>query len=75
MLHTVQDEAILSPDLESEISGADDLDYVPKGQSGVIGANPALLDEENSSDDIEDLSDVSSEEETQTESNKLSKKG
>ncbi len=28
--------------------GTPDLDYVPQGQSGVVGVNPALLDEEDS---------------------------
>ncbi|KAK9976650.1 hypothetical protein ABG768_021855 [Culter alburnus] len=70
-----EDEAILSPDSESEISDADDLDYVPQCQSGVVGVHPALQDEEDSSDDIEDLSDESSEEETQTQSNRMSKNG
>ncbi|KAF4101878.1 hypothetical protein G5714_016678 [Onychostoma macrolepis] len=45
---------------ESEISDTDDLDYVPQGQYGVVGVNPALLDEEGSFDGIEDLSDESS---------------
>ncbi len=40
-----------------------------------MGVNPALLDEEDSRDDIENLSDDSSEEETQTQSNRLSKNG
>ncbi|KAL1260140.1 hypothetical protein QQF64_007967 [Cirrhinus molitorella] len=78
MLHEEQDEedeAILSPDSESEISNADDLDYVPQGQSGVVGVNPALPDEEDSSDDFEDLSDESSEEKTETQSNRLIKSG
>ncbi len=43
MLHDEEDQAIISPDSESEISDADDLDYVPQGQSGVVGENPALL--------------------------------
>ncbi len=64
MLHDEEDQATLSPDSESEISDADDLDYVPQGQSGVVGVNPALLDEEDSFDDTEDLTDESSEEET-----------
>ncbi len=38
---------------------------MPQGQSGVVGVNTALLDE--------DLSDESSEEETQTQSKRLSK--
>lgn len=63
MLHQEQDEedeeAILGPDSESEISDAVDLNYVPQGQSGVVGMswNPALLDEEDSFNDIEDSSD------------------
>ncbi|KAF4113096.1 hypothetical protein G5714_005641 [Onychostoma macrolepis] len=73
MLQDEEDQEILSPDSESEISKADDLDYVPQGQSGVVGVNPVLLDEEGSFDGIEDLSDESSEEETQTQSNRLSK--
>ncbi len=44
MLHDEEDQAILSPDSESEISDANDLDYVPQGQSGYVGVNPALLD-------------------------------
>ncbi len=72
MLHDEEDQAIISPDSKSEISDADDLDYVPQGQSGVVGVNPALLDEEDC-DDTEDLSDESSEEGTQTQSNRLSK--
>ncbi len=40
-----------------------------------MAVNSALLDEEDSRDDIEDLSDDSSEEETQTLSNRLSKNG
>ncbi len=48
MLLDEEDQAILSPDSESEISDADDLDYVSQGQSGVVGVNPALLDEEDS---------------------------
>ncbi len=48
MLHDEEDQAILSPDSESEISDADYLDYVLQGQSGVVGVNPALLDEEDS---------------------------
>ncbi len=43
MLHDEEDQAILSPDSESEISKADVLDYVPQGKSGVVGVNPALL--------------------------------
>ncbi len=43
-----EDQAILSPDSYSEIPDADDLDYVPQGQSGVVGVNPALLDEDDS---------------------------
>ncbi len=73
--HDEEDQAILSPDSESEISDADDLDYVSQGQSGVVAVNPALLDEEDSFDDTEDLSDESSEEQTQTLSNRLSKNG
>lgn len=38
-----------------------------------VSWNPVLLDEEDSFDDIEDSSDESSEEETQTQSNRLSK--
>ncbi len=45
--HDEEDEAI-SLDSESEISDAGNLDYVPQGQSGVVGVNPALLDEEDS---------------------------
>lgn len=78
MLHEEQDEedeAILSTDSDSVISDADDLDYVPQGQSGVVGVNPALVDEEDSFDDIEDLSDESSEDETQTQSDRMSKRG
>ncbi len=48
MLHDEEDQTIISPDSESEISNADDLDYVSQGQSGVVGVNPALLDEEDS---------------------------
>ncbi len=49
MLHDEEDQTILSPDSESEISDDDDdLDYVPLVQSGVVGVNPALLDEEDS---------------------------
>ncbi len=48
MLHDEEDLAIISPDSESEISDADDLDYVSQGQSGVVGVNPALQDEEDS---------------------------
>ncbi len=48
MLHDEEDQTILSPDSESEISDDDDLDYVPQVQSGVVGVNPALLDEEDS---------------------------
>lgn len=78
MLHEEQDEedeAILSTDSDSVISDADDLDYVPQGQSGVVGVNPALVDEEDSFDDIEDLSDESSEDKTQTQSDRMSKRG
>ncbi len=58
MLHDEEDQTI-SPDSESELSdaddpdylpqvqSADDLDYVSQGQSGVVGVNPALLDEED----------------------------
>ncbi len=70
-----EDPAILSSDSESEIFDADDLDYVPRVQSGVVGVNPALLDEEDSCDDIENLSDQSTEEKTQTQSNTMSKNG
>ncbi len=42
-----EDLAILSSDSESEIFDADDLDYVPQVKSGVVGVNPALLDEED----------------------------
>ncbi len=38
-----------------------------------MGVNPALLDEEYSFDDIEDLSDVFSEEEAHTLSKRMSK--
>ncbi len=48
MLHNEEDPAILSPNSESEISDAADLDYMPQGQSGVVGVNPALLDEDDS---------------------------
>lgn len=80
MLHEEQDEedeSILIPDSESDISDADDLDYVPQGQAGVLGLSrtPALLDEEHSFDEIEDSPDESSEEETQTQTNRLSRKG
>ncbi len=76
MLHDEEGQTILSPDSESEIPDADDLDLdVPQGQSRVVGVNPDLLDEEVSFDDTEDLSDESSEEETQTLSNLLSKNG
>ncbi len=74
MLHDEEDQAIISPDSESKISDADDLDYVPQGQSGVVGENPALL-WRRLCDDIEDLSDESSEEETQTQSKRLIKNG
>ncbi len=71
MLHDEEDQTI-SPDSESELSDADDADYLPQvqsaddldylpqvqsadnldyvsqGQSGVVGVNPALLDEEDS---------------------------
>ncbi len=40
-----------------------------------VNVNPDLLDEEDSFDDTEYLSDESSEEETQTLSNRLSKNG
>ena len=51
-------------------------DYVAQDQAGDVGvsSNPALLDEEDI-DDIGDSSDEASEEETQTQSNRLSKKG
>ncbi|XP_067101197.1 piggyBac transposable element-derived protein 4-like [Osmerus mordax] len=79
MLHEEQDdeeeEAIHSTDSESEISDADDLDYVPHAQAGVLGVNPALPDEEDSCDYIEESSDESSEEEIQTQFERLSKKG
>ena len=51
MLHEEQDEeneASLGLGSESEISDADDLDFVPQDQAGVVGVswNPALLNEE-----------------------------
>jgi len=63
--------------LESRGLATPDLDYVPQGQAGVVGVsrNPALLDEEDSFDEIEDSPDESSEEETQTQVNRLSKNG
>ncbi len=48
---------------------------MPQGQSGVGDVNTALLEEEDSFDDAEDLSDESSEEQTQTLSSRLSKNG
>lgn len=69
-----EDEEGIGPDSESEISGDDDDPvYVPQGQAGVVGVS--FLNEEDSSDDIEDSSDESSEVETQTQSNRLSKNG
>ncbi|KAI4824211.1 hypothetical protein KUCAC02_012740 [Chaenocephalus aceratus] len=71
MLHQEQDKedgAILDSDSESDLSD-DDVDYVPQGQAEVAG------DEEDSLDKLEDSSDESSEEETQTQANRLSKKG
>ncbi|XP_034058307.1 piggyBac transposable element-derived protein 4-like [Gymnodraco acuticeps] len=71
MLHQEQDKedgAILDADSESDLSD-DDVDYVPQGQAEVAG------DEEDSLDELEDSSDESSEEETQTQANRLSKKG
>ncbi|KAI4823559.1 hypothetical protein KUCAC02_012621 [Chaenocephalus aceratus] len=63
MLHQEQDKedgAILDSDSESDLSD-DDVDYVPQGQAEVAG------DEEDSLDELEDSSDESSEEETQTQ--------
>ena len=62
MLHEEQDEeneeAVLGLDSESEISDAEDLDYVLQNQAGVVGVsrNPALLNEEGSFDETEDTS-------------------
>ncbi len=42
-----EDPAVLNSDSESEIFDADDLDYVPQVKSGVVGVNPAILDEED----------------------------
>ncbi|KAI4815178.1 hypothetical protein KUCAC02_005335, partial [Chaenocephalus aceratus] len=69
MLHQEQDKedgAIL--DSDSDLSD-DDVDYVPQGQAEVAG------DEEDSLDELEDSSDESSEEEAQTQANRISKKG
>ncbi|KAI4804290.1 hypothetical protein KUCAC02_025921 [Chaenocephalus aceratus] len=69
MLHQEQDKddgAIL--DSDSDLSD-DDVDYVPQGQAEVAG------DEEDSLDELEDSSDESSEEETQIQANRISKKG
>ena len=78
MLHEEGDEEDEEPilGLDSEISNADDLDYVPQDQAGVVGVslNPALGNE-GSFDDEGDSSDESFEEETQTQSNRLSKNG
>ncbi|KAL7369940.1 hypothetical protein ABVT39_013743 [Epinephelus coioides] len=69
-----EDEDGIGPDSESEISDDDDDPvYVPQGQAGVMGVS--LLNEEDSSDDKEGSSDESSEEEIQTQSNRLSKNG
>ena len=48
---------------------ADDLDYVPQGQAGVVGVyrNPALLDEEESFDERGLIRRIFYEEETQTQ--------
>ncbi|KAJ8403677.1 hypothetical protein AAFF_G00350030 [Aldrovandia affinis] len=76
MLHEEQDqedeEAILNPDSESEISEADDPEYAPQGQAGVVGVpgSPASLDEDSFDDTS---SEESSEEETQ--SDRMSEKG
>ena len=63
-----EEEQILGLDSGSETSDAEDQDYVPQEQDGVMGEswNPALLNEESSFDGIGDSSDESSEEETQT---------
>lgn len=74
MLQEELDEEGMCPGSESETSDDDDPDYLPQGQAGVVGlsGNPALLheedfsdDAEDSSDDAEDSSDESSEKETQ----------
>ena len=70
-MHEKQDEedeeAILGLDSASEISDAEDLDFVPQDQAGVVAVswNPALLNEEGFFDDIEDSLDEFTEEETE----------
>ncbi|KAI4800338.1 hypothetical protein KUCAC02_013330, partial [Chaenocephalus aceratus] len=66
--HYKEDGAILDSDSKSDLSD-DDVDYVPQGQAEVAG------DEEDSLDELEYSSDKSSEEETQTQANRLSKRG
>ena len=72
MLHEEGDEEDEEPilGLDSEISNADDLDYVPQDQAGVVGVswNPALGNEGSFDGDSPD---ESFEEETQTQSNKI----
>lgn len=67
MLQEELDEEGICPGSESETSDDNDPDYLPQGQAGVVGVsgNPALLHEEDFSDDSEDSSDESSEKETQ----------
>ena len=51
---------MLQEEVKSEISDAEDLDFVPQDQAGVVGEswNPALLHGEGSFDDIEASFDV-----------------
>ena len=71
-----EDEEAVCSESESENSDDDDPEYLPQGQAGVlrVSGDPARL-HEDSFDDEDDLSDESSEEETQTQSSRLSKNG